>query len=480
MFRTHFKDFRRLLLTRAHPAAGLLCCGLASLAIWCVVAFMPGAGGRFLGTVIFKPRTLPEGSLTWLVALAFVPYVVGYRAAAASSSRATRAVVVAFAAAMAVALVAKVVPFVSHDIFIYAFQGRAVAVHGVNPYAVYPKQVADPYVDAMGEWLSGLKDAYGPLWTDVAALAAKAAGSDPVALLAGLKAIAAAFFLASVPLVAALVDARVRRPRAERDALVLLFAWNPALLLEFAGNGHNDSAMVFFLLLALVLAERRRDVFAALALAASFLMKYVSVLAAPFFLAHAVAAAPPRRKLAAAAWSLAPMAAAVVIAYAPYWIGGATFDGLVQQATHAGMDISSPFAFALAFAIGGPRQVLSQRTLSLAAPLAVDAFAAVSLGLVFVAFRRKIDLGRAAFGSMACYLAIACTWFMPWYLTWLAPVFVMEGAAVAAVAASAAGIYLYHAYYTAPVLGAVFAAVGLASAGLRRPAAARVRTGADV
>lgn len=469
------RRLRDLLFMPLDPVMGVVFCGLAMLAVWLAAAFVPGAGGP-LGRVLHKPRTLPEGTQTWTLFLAFVPYVVGYRAMAASGFRRARAVTFAFAAVMAAVLVAKVVPFVSHDIFIYAFQGRAVAVHGVNPYAVAPWEVADPYVEAMGEWLSGLKDTYGPLWTDIAALAARAAGRDPVALLAGLKAIAAAFFLAGVPLVAMLVDARARGTKASRDALVLLYAWNPALLLEYAGNGHNDSAMLFFLLLALVLAARRRHAFAALALAASFLMKYVTVLAAPFFVAYAVreAGASRRGRLAAFASSAGVMALAAAVAYAPYWIGPATFDGLVAQAAHAGIDISSPLAFALAFAIGGPRRVLSQGVLETVQPLVAVAFMLAAMGLVFTAARRRTDMVRAAFAPIACYLVIACTWFMPWYLAWLAPFFVIEGAASAAVVASATGVFLYQAYYTAPVLAAAFALAAIAGSASRKAATARV------
>ena len=456
------RRLRNLLLMPLDPLMGAVFCGVALLAVWTAAVFAPSAGGP-LGAVLHKPHTLPEGSHTRLLYLAFVPYVIGYRAVAAAKLRHARVLIMAFAAVMAAVLVAKVLPFISHDIFIYAFQGRAVAVHGVNPYAVLPREVADPYVTAMGEWLSGLKDTYGPLWTDVTALVARAAGNDPVSMLAGLKGVAAAFFLASVPLAAALIDARVRRPKAERDALVLLYAWNPALLFEFAGNGHNDSAMIFFLLLAVLLAERRRLAFAGLAFAGSVLMKHMPVLALPFFLSHAAAAGGPRTrdKAVAAATFAVPMGAAFVVFYAPDWIGAATFGGLVQQSTHAGIDISSPLAFAIAYLAGGRHRVLSPEVLDYATPLAVDAFAAAMLVLTFVAVRRRVALARGAFAPIVAYLVLACTWFMPWYLAWLAPLFVMEGAAVAAIAASAAGIFLYQAYYTAPVLAVAAAFVFL-------------------
>ncbi|HTK04487.1 MAG TPA: hypothetical protein VL500_02795 [Candidatus Eisenbacteria bacterium] len=465
------RRLKDLLFMPVDPSMGLLFCGIASLAIWLVAAYAPGVTGPLLGRVIAKPGTLPEGSQTWLLLLAFVPYVLGYRAVSRVPLKNARGVTAIFAALIAVVLVAKIVPFVSHDIFIYAFQGRAVAVHGVNPYEVFPSQIDDPFVPAMGEWLSGLKDTYGPLWTDVTAIAAAVAGDHYAALLAGLKGIAAMFFLAGIPLIALLVDADRKRPAALRDGAILLYAWNPALLLEFAGNGHNDSAMIFFLLLALVFAERRKHALSGLALAASFLMKHVTVLAVPFFAAQAMAAegGPLRQRLRVLGRFVMPMAAATVVAYAPYWIGVATFHGLSQQATHVGMDIASPLAFAVAFAVGGPNGVLDQRTLDIAGPISFDLFAISMALLVFTLLRRKIgSLRRSAFAPVACYLAMACLWFMPWYLTWLAPVFVLEGAAAVAVTMGVADLLLYGVIYTGPLLGAAVVAAAMASTLLAR------------
>jgi len=465
MLRPMARSIKRFFLQPVDPAMGLLFCGLASVAIWLVAAYAPTSAGPLLGRVIAKPGSIPEGSQTWLMLLAFVPYVLGYRAVSAAPLRGARVVTVLFALFMSAVLVARILPFVSHDIFIYAFQGRAVAVHGVNPYEVYPMHVDDPFVPAMGVWLSGLKNTYGPLWTGVAAFAAAAAGDRHAALLVGLKMIAAVFFLAGIPLIALLVDADRARPRALRDGALLLYAWNPALLLEHAGNGHNDSAMIFFLLLAIVLAERRRHALSGLALAASFLMKHVTILAVPFFAAHAMAVEGGSigNRLRVLGRFAVPMAVATVISYAPFWIGMATFDGLMQQATHIAMDISSPLAFAVAYVVGGGKGVLDQSSIAVAAPFSFGVFV-FSIGtLVFLALRRRAgSLRRSAFAPVACYLATSCLWLMPWYLTWLAPLFVLEGAVAIAVMMGVADMLLYGTIFTGPLLAMALIAAFLA------------------
>ena len=66
------------------------------------------------------------------------------------------------------------------------------------------------------------------------------------------------------------------------------FAWNPLILLESAGNGHNDILMVFFLLLAVYFAASDRPWLVIPALVLSISTKFVPVLVFPFFLLYLI------------------------------------------------------------------------------------------------------------------------------------------------------------------------------------------------
>ncbi len=68
------------------------------------------------------------------------------------------------------------------------------------------------------------------------------------------------------------------RPAARR---VLLYAWHPLPLWEFARSGHIDIVAIAFLLLALLATERRSPVLAGVALGAGALVKYFPIVAAP-------------------------------------------------------------------------------------------------------------------------------------------------------------------------------------------------------
>jgi hypothetical protein len=452
------------------------------LALWLVVLFAPHVAGPVLSRIIVKPTAVPDAGPTWLLLTLFVPYAAAYFFATRRPEAGDLAVIGVFSAVFCVALVARYLPLASYDLFLYVFQGRAVAFHGLNPYAFVPAAITDPFVAAMGQWLSGLKDTYGPLWTSFAAMLAAAIGDRPAAQVVAFKAFVAAFFLACVPVVAAIRAAVATGPAdaAEDAGAMLLFAWNPALLFELVQNGHNDAVMVFFLLAAILLALRGRLAWAGTALAASFLIKYITLLCVPFFVAYAVsrADAGARRRMAAAATLLVPAAVLTIVAYAPYWFGLGTLDGLFHQSSLAGIDISSPLAFAVAFAIaGGTKHILTQAVINGAAKPALLAFAAAAVLLTAAAFRRRViddrEFVRFAFAPLICYLAMVSFWFMPWYLSWIVPLAVVEGAALVSLVSGVTGILLYYSYFAGPLLALAVAVTAAASAVASRFAASR-------
>jgi hypothetical protein len=333
----------------------------------------------------------------------------------------------------------------------------------------------DIFTSHMGAFLANMKAVYGPLWLDIAALASAVTRGDPVALVVALKMISAAFFAGCIFLLSVLADELSpsgARP-ALKDGALLLFAWNPAALFEFAGNGHNDVVMIFFLLLAILFAVRSRWASAGFAMAASIMVKYVTLLCLPFLLLFAVSGKGRSlgSRAAAAGSVLFAAAIAAVAAFTPYWIGRATFDGLAHQSGLIGVDVASPFVYAAAISLLGLPDVTMQQRWDAAAVFARIVFQAAMFILVFFAYKKKVaasDLHRFAFAPMIVYLALSCFWLMPWYLTWLAPLFVLEGAAAAAIIVSFFGFLLYSAVFTGPLLGAAAIAVTVSSLSGRR------------
>jgi hypothetical protein len=168
----------------------------------------------------------------------------------------------------------------SGDIVSYAMYGRLGGVYGLNPYLSPPRAIAaDPLVAWGGE--PDRTTLYGPLWTDLSAgLALLTAGVDPLAHVLSYRLLGSIALLVSLALLWRLLPL-FGSHGAQRSVGLLLFAWNPLVLFELVGNGHNDGFMlmlVFAGLLALALPgcrPARAFVAALLSFTLAALIKYL-------------------------------------------------------------------------------------------------------------------------------------------------------------------------------------------------------------
>jgi hypothetical protein len=179
----------------------------------------------------------------------------------------------------AVAIAARIVllpvaPSLSGDIYRYLWEGR-VAVAGGNPYRQSPD---DPALAALRDREihprvnhAELAAIYPPLAEAGFALVARL---SPTVLAMKLWIV-----LHDIGLVLLLI--RWAGRGGESAAPAIAYAWNPLVLIEYAGTGHNDPTAIFWLVLALVLA-RERPTGSALALAAGAMVKLAPLAALPF------------------------------------------------------------------------------------------------------------------------------------------------------------------------------------------------------
>lgn len=168
-----------------------------------------------------------------------------------------------------------VYPVFAIDMLMYGVRSRLWLFHGANPFLVPPSAVPDePWAGLCGEWITATSG-YSPLWEVIALLPAAVAGSERFLFhLMGLKVLAGLAYLADVWLLLRIV----RTMYGEFGLARLLYvAWNPLVLLELVGNAHNDGLMLAFVLLAVWLALRKRDVVAHVALAGAVLVKVTPV-----------------------------------------------------------------------------------------------------------------------------------------------------------------------------------------------------------
>jgi hypothetical protein len=239
---------------------------------------LAGLGGALTATVALMAR-LPSwfhglGAFQSLYAVAFAFYglaLLGLR----RSATVPRVGWMVFAVALATrAALLPVAPSLSGDVHRYVWEGRVVA-HGGDPYARAP---LDPALAPLRDREifpnvnhPELATIYPPL--AIAEFAMVAAIAPTVT------AMKTWVILNDLALVLLLL-AWMRR-RGESPAAVIAYAWNPLVLVEYAGQGHYEPLALLPLVLAVVLLERR-PVISALALAAGVLIKLFPLLALPF------------------------------------------------------------------------------------------------------------------------------------------------------------------------------------------------------
>ncbi len=302
-----------------------------------------------------------------------------------------------------------VAPFDAADIYDNIMHGRILGVHHANPFqqviAAYPD---DPFYE-YAAWKRS-RSAYGPLWESLAGLTAWLAGDGIITNVLAFKILPGVFHLAGVALV--VLYLKREAPEKALSGAVLL-GWNPMVLYETWGNGHNDIAMAFWFVLAAWWVLRQRFTLSALSLLLGALMKFLPILLVPAVLLIAWRSLESLK--ARVGFVVRTGLAGILItvaAYYPFWNGFASFS-VERRMNMFTTSIPSVIYRLLKPALGMDE---SARLVSLAA---------LGLLLLFVVFQSLRIKGSAAeflqvtFNILVFYLTITCLWFQQWYSLWL-------------------------------------------------------------
>ena len=397
----------------ALPALGLLLAEayLVATSRISLTAYFPGPGV----TVSFVEAYAPDWQRATidyvaLVTLTFGAYLGAVAIVWRGWVRPSWWLVFGFAALFALALL-PMYPPTAMDMFHYHAMARLAWIFHANPLTT--PQNAFPY--AIGMSWSELASPYGPLWSLISGPPTLLAG-DVVSGLYAFKIMGAISHLAS----AALIWQIVRRSAPGQQALAtLLFAWNPFVLLRVVGNGHNDLWMMLPVLIALWCVQRGWWVLAVEALTLSVLVKFASALLGPALLLYIWTHAEGDRRTRA--WLLvragAAAAVTVALAYAPFFDGLATFEGVRYQT--ALTITSTPLLIEL--------WLHWLALLDWADPVRAAEDARLFARLVFLAIYPALvwdsrrDFGRLvtlSFTILFLYLLVAASWYRPWYMLW--------------------------------------------------------------
>jgi alpha-1,6-mannosyltransferase len=362
-------------------AACLLALAVAG-ALW-ITSFDDGDVG-----VILLLQAVPYAAAAWLI-------VRGRRDSAASS----RAVLTILIVGVAMRLVLLPGTPVSTDVFRYVWDGRVQAA-GINPYLHLPAaaelsalrdEAIYPYINR-ADYAPTI---YPPMSQIVFYLVTRISEAE-----LAMKAAMVAFEGLAVWTILQLLAAR-GLPRS----LVLLYAWHPLPLWEFARSGHVDIVAIAFLLLAFLAIERRSPILAGMALGAGVLVKYFPVVTGPALYKRWD-------------WRL-PVAflATVAVLYLPYLGAGTKVLGFLGQYVNEEGIVKGSGIFL--WQILGVVLPLPEQAFSFYFPAAVAMLVALALYVVMRQQKPGADLAGAML--LAVTFTILFSPHYAWYFAWLVP-----------------------------------------------------------
>jgi hypothetical protein len=403
-------------LSRGQRSA-LACLALAGLSTMvCFFVFVPTASLLALFSQPFLTlRTVPAGGTSAVLRFLFgfgawgILYWQGWRAAKQAQGKMGWAAVIAGSVLPGTALLF-LYPVGAADIFDYIMRGRILGLYGANPFLRTPADFSHDLFFSYAAWRSS-PSAYGPAWEVMASFVARLTGNGVVANVLGFKLLAGSFLLLSLGIVALVL----RREAPDRAlGATLLLGWNPIVLYETCGNGHNDVIMVFWLLLAAWALLRQRFTLMVLALVAGALFKFIPALLLPAALLSGMGRLTGVRARFGylARTSLASVLLAIC-AYAPFWGGVGTL-GILRRTQLYSSSIPASAYYLLEPRLG---QIAADRDVGIGA-VAVTALIAVWMATRAWgerAWTRQVEIWCQI---LTFYLLATCLWFQNWYALW--------------------------------------------------------------
>jgi hypothetical protein len=403
--------------TKVNPAIiQLIGTSLGSVVIYILAFTMPTNLFRFYQRSSLIGQYLQHAGLSGFLRLsvAFISvgllYFVGLRAAHRTSSKTAWMIVIGGTLAFIIVFLF-MAPLDARDIYDNIFHGRILGVYGANPFRDLISEFPhDPFFQY--PYWKNSPSAYGPLWETLAGITAWLAGDGIITNILAFKILPGIFHLASIAVVVGFLR-RTQPQHALSGALLL--GWNPVLLYETWGNGHNDIVMMFWILLAALLISQKQYSLGVLSLVAGTLIKFIPVLLIPAAMLigyHSLENLKSRFGFIVKT-SLTG-ALLIMIAYIPFWNGMATFSiGRRMQMFTASIP-------AVMYKILKPALGWSEA----ARLVSLGALGLLAIFTLFQTFRTQKQEPTAgflqtAFNILAFYLLVACLWFQQWYGIWL-------------------------------------------------------------
>ncbi len=364
----------------------------------------------------FAPTLLAGLGYALLLLILFGLYWLAFRTAQRRKATPSLPFLLGTAVLLAIPLL-QTYPINANDLYRYVIRGRVSSVYQQSPYAAPPSAFPDdPFLPLAGEWADATSP-YGPLWELLAAGTTAVTQNN---LWAGLLSFKLIGLLAHLLCGWLIWHNLAQANPAKQRSFTLLWLWNPALLLMFVVDGHNDVLMMVWQLVALWFWRQKRPLLTLLGLLLGALTKPIGLLPLPFF-AVAVWQQLENNTARLRLFGLAALlgGTAVFLSFLPFGSPYDLFVRLLQEASGGpGFSIATLFILL----VGELGQPLTPSFINLVGNLFRLLFGLLAVWLVWLGWRNGRSPLNATAEIMAAYSFQALSfrlWYSTWPLLWL-------------------------------------------------------------
>jgi hypothetical protein len=360
---------------------------------------------------IAQRERIPAAIFLLAFATLFVLYILAYRICRYHPSVWPASLIILSGLGLALALITTY-PVGATDVIDYVSYGEELAHLGANPLVTPPASVEGGVFTHYSAYRYTTSN-YGPVFTWVSALVVRIMGRESLALnLLGFKVVAIVAYLVQAMAIYGIL--RRRQPEFATAGL-LMFAWNPLILYEFAANAHNDATMMAFALVGILFWDRRRPFLMTAFLTASLLVKIPTAPLLPLFVLSAARQESSTRQFWTTLIGCGLVAIAIVAAtYMPlpdYREALTNLAGRSDLFTH-----SLPTIVSGVLRLRGLEETTSRAAARTAALATLVIWYIVQL---WRTWRQPSSVLLRAYDTMLFLLLFVTLWFQPWYVTWL-------------------------------------------------------------
>jgi alpha-1,6-mannosyltransferase len=360
-------------------------------------------GGASLVLYAVGPSASNVAHISWFIKIALVQsalYLIGaWIVLHARPSRSTLLVVIVFAAVFRLSIVIAP-PYLSDDIYRYIWDGRVQAA-GINPYRYVPSapelaHLRDEIIYPKINRRDYAHTIYPPLAESIFLVTTRISES-----VVWMKLTILGFELLGMWAMAQLLTSY-----GLAQQRLLIYAWHPLVVWEFAGSGHVDAIAIAFIALAFLAWRKNKNRGAGLALACATLIKLFPIVLFPAFFKR------PRGRVVLLAFVVI-----IIVAYLPYLSVGpkAVLGFLPGYASEQGLVSGEQF-----YVLSVARRLFGEGFPSLAFLISATILLGTIAGWIILQKTPSEDNLRSAM-VLATTTTVLYAPHYSWYFTWLIP-----------------------------------------------------------